>query len=59
MFYTRCYVALIIMDKWKTYRSFDNWKNQNYNELMTEYEIGKNAVIQCEALTIVVLMIFA
>lgn len=41
MFYTRCYVALIIMDKWKTYRSFDNWKNQNYNELMKEYEIGK------------------
>ena len=30
------------MDKWKTYGSFNSWKNQNYNELLTEYKNGKN-----------------
>ena len=30
------------MDKWKTYKTFSNYKSQNYNELMQEYKNGKN-----------------
>jgi len=30
------------MSKWNTHKTFDNWKNQKYNELMREYKSGKN-----------------
>lgn len=31
------------MDKYKKYVSFDNWKNQNYQELLKEYKSWKNS----------------
>ena len=30
------------MSKWNTYKTFDNWKNQNYKALMIEYKSAKN-----------------
>lgn len=30
------------MNKWDKYKTFENWKSENYTELMKEYKKGKN-----------------
>jgi hypothetical protein len=31
------------MNKWDKYKSFENWKRENFNELMNEYKSCKNS----------------